>query len=162
MIANVLQPPHTLVKSVGGVCCFISKHLSSNACPITHTERFGPIAVFTPGLNRISKSRGLIIIPSILFALSHSPPAKLHRLSILERLSKNNGHTEQRGHDPLYTVLINFNSGFQNKRCRGSNYIKHICLWGRRGGGRGYSVLSAETETSVQKCLGDARALEQN
>lgn len=57
----------------------------------------------------------------------------------------------QCGHDLCYTVLINRDSFFHNKRCRRSNYsVKHI----RSQGGR-YSVLSAGTGRSVKEQLSE-------
>lgn len=42
-------------------------------------------------------------------------------------------HGTQRGNDLFYTVLINYNSFFHNKRCRRSNYsVKHVCSRGDR------------------------------
>lgn len=57
----------------------------------------------------------------------------------------------QCGHDLCYTVLINRDSFFHNKRCRRSNYsVKNI----RSQGGR-YSVLSAGTGRSVKEQLSE-------
>lgn len=56
----------------------------------------------------------------------------------------------------LYTVLINYNSFFRNKRCSKSNYsVKHFSSQAGV-----YGTLSVQRQTSVHNSLLNAGALE--
>lgn len=87
----------------------------------SHWRGFSPIAVFTPGLNGISEGK----------TSSSSIPFCYIDIPLRRDFQRTMGVQHKCGHDLFYTVLINYNSFFHNKRCRRSNYsVKYICSQG--------------------------------
>lgn len=98
----------------------------------SHWRGFGAIAVFTPGLNGISKAE--TSSSSILFCSHfhiHHLPSYI-AIPFWRDFKRTMGTQHKCGHDLFYTVLINYNSFSHNKRCRRSNYsVKDICSQGK-------------------------------